>query len=87
VSNFSIHFLNLSGKTTEKLKNRSKAWRIVIIWYHTADEDLLQLKLFEIDWQTMSMVTNLDLTEKDVRYFYNQRLLGKNMTPQEYAIP
>jgi hypothetical protein len=40
----------------------------------------------EIDWQTMSMVTNLDLTEKDVRDFYNQRLLGKNMTPQEYTI-
>lgn len=56
----------------------SKPRRIAMVRYRPADEDSVQLKLSELDWQVAAFVTNLDWDEEDLWHFYNQRCCQEN---------
>lgn len=59
-------------------KNWSKPRRIVMVRYRPVDDDSVQLKLSDLDWQTTAFVTNLDWNEEDIWHFYNQRCCQEN---------
>lgn len=56
----------------------NKPRRIVMVRYCPADEDPAQLKLADLAWHTVAMVTNLDWDEEDIWHFYNQRCCQEN---------
>jgi len=59
-------------------KSWSKPRRIVLVRYRSVDDDSVQLKLSDLDWQTAAFVTNLDWDEEDIWHFYNQRCCQEN---------
>ena len=65
---------------TYQAKEWSKPRRIVMVRYRVADgqEQGGQMRLAELDWSTVAMVTNLDWAEEDVWHFYNQRCCQEN---------
>lgn len=59
-------------------KSWSKPRRIVMVRYRPVEDDSVQLKLSDLDWQTAAFVTNLDWNEEDIWHFYNQRCCQEN---------
>jgi hypothetical protein len=59
-------------------KSWSKPRRIVMVRYRSADDDSIQLKFSDLDWQVAALVTNLDWDEEDIWHFYNQRCCQEN---------